>query len=281
MTEKLVSVNITTHNRAQLLPRCIDSILSQSYKNIEIIIVDDCSSDNTTEIVKEYQRKDERIKYLRHETNKRNAHARNTGLKNCRGYYVAFMDDDDEWIDSDKLKKQVEIFEISDDKKLGVVCSGIKRVYSDSKENIEKAIEPKNIKETVLSGGLIHNSTAMTKRDIIVEVGVFDEKIKRGVDSEFFRRLIVMYDKNIYFMDDITCKYYENSPNRMTVKSIRGLSNDIEAYLYILEKYKEYFKQYSHIKLKRKIQTSKRLIKMFLTTGRVCCIRKFLKFLMM
>ena len=92
---KLVSVNITTFNRAHLLPRCLDSILTQSYKNLEIIIVDDCSTDYTEEVVKKYQAKDSRIKYFKHEKNMGNAHARNTALKNCSGFYVAFMDDDD------------------------------------------------------------------------------------------------------------------------------------------------------------------------------------------
>ena len=98
--ESLVSVNITTFNRSDNLIRCIDSVLKQDYQNIEIIIVDDCSTDNTYDVVKNYQRKDRRIKYFRHQKNKGNAHARNTAFEKCNGVYVAFLDDDDEWIEN-------------------------------------------------------------------------------------------------------------------------------------------------------------------------------------
>ena len=83
--DKLVSVNITTYNREKLLPRCLESVLSQSYEKIEIIIVDDCSSDNTSRVIEEYQKKDCRIKYIRHETNKKLATARNTAWQNSKG----------------------------------------------------------------------------------------------------------------------------------------------------------------------------------------------------
>ncbi len=83
--KKLVSVNIATYNRENLLPRCLNSVLSQSYTNLEIIVVDDCSTDNTVKLLKAYQKKDKRIKYIRHETNKKLATTRNTAWKNSNG----------------------------------------------------------------------------------------------------------------------------------------------------------------------------------------------------
>lgn len=214
--KSLVSINITTFNRSNILTRCIDSVLKQDYQNIEIIIVDDCSTDNTYDVVKNYQRKEKRIKYYRHQKNKGNAHARNTAFKKCSGYYVAFMDDDDEWIKKNKIKKQVEIFKRSKDPRLGLVCSGILRFKKNGKKFIEKAIIPKNLKYEALKGGLIHNSTVLTKRKIIEEVKGFDVNVARGIDSEFFRRVIVMYKYNVFFMKDITTCYFENSNNRLT-----------------------------------------------------------------
>ena len=223
--QPLVSVNITTYNRASSLSRCLDSVLKQDYQNIEVILVDDCSSDNTNEVAKKYLEKSSKIKYFKHEKNKGNAYARNTALNNCNGFYIAFMDDDDEWIDNSKIKKQVEIFEKSEDKKLGIVCSGIVRVKKNGKEIIEMVKIPKDIKYQILKGGFINNSTVLTKKSIMNEIGGFDIKNYRGIDSEFFRRMIVIYNYNVFFMKEITCKYFESSKNRMSD------TNDRESYL--------------------------------------------------
>lgn len=254
----LVSVNVTTYNRSSLLKRSIESIQRQTYKNLEIIIVDDCSEDDTEEIVKFYQEQDNRIVYLRHNKNMGNAHARNTALKNCHGHYVAFMDDDDEWIDDDKIFKQVNIFKENQNANLGIICSGIVR-KTPVKEIVEQAKEPKDIIAKVLQGGLIHNSTAMVLKDIMLRVNGFDESVPRGVDSEFFRRLIVQYQYQVFFMNEITCKYYEDSPNRMTSSSISGIKKDIESNFITLKKYQEYFKEYKDIKNKRKIHVIRKI----------------------
>ena len=100
----LVSVIIPTHNRADLVPLAIQSVLQQTYTNLECIVVDDASTDNTEETVRTII--DERIIYLRHENNKHASAARNTGIKYARGEFIAFLDDDDEWLPT-KLEKQV------------------------------------------------------------------------------------------------------------------------------------------------------------------------------
>ncbi len=236
--KKLVSVIITTYNRALLLQRCLDSVLAQNYKNLEIIVADDCSTDNTNEIVKKYQKKDSRIKYFKHNKNKGNAYTRNTAFRNCKGFYVAFLDDDGQWIDKNKIRNQVNIYKKTDDIKLGIVCSGIIRIKRDGKKIKEKAIKPKNLKYKVLKGGLIHNSTVLTKRKIIKQVGEFNLKISRGVDSEFFRRLIVIYNFNVFFMKDITVKYYENSKNRMSsLETCVEIGKHIEAQVFNIKVY--------------------------------------------
>ncbi len=103
-----VSVIIPTYNRANLVSRAIKSVLNQTYQDFEIIVVDDCSEDNTEEIVKSFN--DSRIRYIKHKKNKGGSAARNTGIKRARGKYIAFLDDDDEWLPS-KLEKQIMLFE--------------------------------------------------------------------------------------------------------------------------------------------------------------------------
>lgn len=215
--QKLVSVNITTYNRADLLGRCLDSVLRQTYKNLEILVVDDCSSDLTVQVMRQYTHQYNHIKYIRHEKNKGNAFARNTALNNCNGFYVAFMDDDDEWIDINKIYKQVEIFESNCQNRLGIVCSSVKILDGSGNETLKIEKKPKDIINHILrKNGIIHNSTVMTKKSVMEEIGGFDTFMPKGVDSEFFRTLIVKHKYDVYFMPDITTAYYEHLGNRMT-----------------------------------------------------------------
>jgi glycosyltransferase involved in cell wall biosynthesis len=240
---KLVSINITTYNRAHLLSKCLDSVLNQSYKNMEIIIIDDCSSDNTTDLVKEYQQKYNQIKYFRHEENKGNAHARNTALENSTGYYIAFMDDDDEWIDDNKIKKQVEIFENTENERLGIVCSSV-RLFSDKKNYKDIVIQkPCDLTVMILKGnGYIYSPTVMTKRNLMIEVGGFDTNLPRGVDSDFYRNCIVKYGYDVYFMEGVTTGVHEYGDDRMTLQNTKkSLTKTINANIYLLKKYFRYY----------------------------------------
>lgn len=92
-----VSAVIPTYNRAHLVGQSIESVLNQTYKDLEVLIVDDGSTDNTYDVVKPYLERPE-VRYLRHEQRKGQQAARNTGIKNSRGEYVAFLDSDDTWI---------------------------------------------------------------------------------------------------------------------------------------------------------------------------------------
>ncbi|WP_262370105.1 glycosyltransferase family 2 protein [Dictyoglomus thermophilum] len=92
-----VSIIIPTYNRERLLPRAIESVRRQTYKNWELLIIDDRSTDNTEILVKKYISLDDRIIYLKNERKKGPAGARNFGILNSKGKYIAFLDSDDEW----------------------------------------------------------------------------------------------------------------------------------------------------------------------------------------
>jgi glycosyltransferase involved in cell wall biosynthesis len=104
--EPLVSCIIPTYNRAHIVGRAIQSVLNQTYKNIEVIVVDDGSQDNTQEVVLSI--KDERVRYIRLHRNFGAAFARNIGIANARGEFVAFLDSDDYFL-PEKIEKQVEL----------------------------------------------------------------------------------------------------------------------------------------------------------------------------
>lgn len=110
INEDLVSIVMPAYNCSDFLGITLDSIIDQTYKNWEVIVVDDCSTDNTAEVVKEYMKKDERVKYHKLDKNSGAAVARNTAVELARGKYMAFLDSDDVWF-PEKLSKQISFME--------------------------------------------------------------------------------------------------------------------------------------------------------------------------
>lgn len=109
--EKLLSIVIPVFNTDLYLKECLESIINQTYSNIEIICVDDCSPDNSADIIKEYVAQDNRIKYIKHTENKFQGGARNTGIQAASGAYVTFVDSDDYLLDMDCYKNAVSNLE--------------------------------------------------------------------------------------------------------------------------------------------------------------------------
>lgn len=187
----LVSVIIPTHNRANLIGRAINSVLVQTYRNFEIIIIDDASNDNTEEIVKEFL-KNNNIIYLRHNCTKGGGAARNTGIRASNGELIALLDDDDEWL-NDKLEKQVQaIMTLSHDWG-GIYCGyykiidkEIKKVEVFKKGNLKKDL----LKEQLDIGS---SSTLIFIKKIILEIGLFDENFERNQDFDLLVRFFRKY----------------------------------------------------------------------------------------
>mgnify|MGYP005994266077 CR=1 FL=1 len=247
MKEPLVSIIITTYNRATLVHRSIEGVLNQSYSNYEIIVVDDCSNDNTEEYFNNNYL--DKIKYIRHKENKGVQFASNTGFKHSKGKYVAFIGDDDAWTDVDKLKLQVGIFENDIEKKYGIVTTDVKIIEKNKsyKKNIKR---PNNlIKHILLGNGIIYGSAALLRSDIFNMAGKFKEELPKGTDSDVFRRIIFLgYD--VYFIEKDMIDYYYDNGDNMTVLNERGLNRSIVAVNYKLNSYSIFMNQYPSIKSK-------------------------------
>src|SRR5690625_1857772 len=122
--QPLVSVIIPTYKRPRMLTRALKSVLMQTYKNIEVIIVDDNDENSeyrkqTINFMKEYK-SNPIIKYIKHKKNKGGSEARNTGIYKATGKYISFLDDDDEYMPT-KIEKQVKKFKESNEANLGFV----------------------------------------------------------------------------------------------------------------------------------------------------------------
>jgi len=190
-----VSIIIPTYNCARLIGRAIESVLNQTYRDFELIIVDDSSTDNTDKIVKKFQEQDKRVKYIRHDKNKGGSAARNTGIKVARGEYIAFQDSDDEWL-PEKLKKQMEVFK-NTSSKVGIIYTGFWRIKDNEKTYIPQSwVKQKdgNIYFELLKGNFVGTPTILIKKKCFKKVGIFDENLPRLQDWELVIRLSKYYN---------------------------------------------------------------------------------------
>jgi glycosyltransferase involved in cell wall biosynthesis len=197
-----ISIIIPTYNSSLFLKRTVKSVLSQTFTDWELLMVDDCSTDNTAELIEEFTKQDSRIKLYKTPQNSGGpATAKNIGINNAQGEYVAFLDHDDEWL-PEKLKKQLELFETSKNEKLGLVSC-----YINIRDNNTKKIISKHrtlYKENTLSmllqyNFLVTSSCVMTKLEILKKVGLFDTDFKVSDDWDMWLRII----KSRYELDFI------------------------------------------------------------------------------
>lgn len=188
----IISVILPTYNRANFIRNSIDSVLNQTFEDIELIIVDDGSSDDTPNIINTY--KDSRIKYIRFPNNKGVSHARNAGIKASAGQYIAFQDSDDTW-DLTKLEKQYDY--LMSNPNYNVVYTKMR--CNCSELSIPDFYTPNDtITENELSGFiykplLIRNyigaPTLLIEKSIITESNLFDESMKSLEDWDFILRI--------------------------------------------------------------------------------------------
>jgi glycosyltransferase involved in cell wall biosynthesis len=187
-----VSIIIPTRNRSNMLLSAINSVMLQSYQNYEILVVDDCSTDDTRKVVQAMQ--NGKIKYISHDFQKGEAGSRNTGIKNATGEFIAFLDDDDEWL-PDKLKLQLELFE-KREKYIGAVYTGYWFVNIKNNEILFQNIPEKKgfiYNELLLDNVIGTPSTVLLRKQVIQEIGLFDESLPYYVDYDLFIRISKYY----------------------------------------------------------------------------------------
>ena len=190
----LISVIVSTYNRSEFLSKTIDSILNQTYRNFELIIVDDGSTDNTENVINNYN--DYRIIYIKTDNWGGPARPRNIGIKQSKGNYIAFCDDDDIW-KNNKLEKQLRLFKMNKD--LGICFTSYSIINNKDKAVGEQKIRKKNSNPTFtnffLSAGYICNSSVMIDANLLAQIGYQNESLKIIAieDSEYWARILSMY----------------------------------------------------------------------------------------
>lgn len=224
--ESLVSVITPTFNSERFIKKTIESILSQSYKNVELIIVDDCSTDNTISIIKSFS--DKRIVLIENKENMGAAYSRNIAIKHANGEYIAFLDGDDLW-DSTKLEKQIAFMEINNfsftytnydiidesDNDKGVFYTG------------PKSISFKSFRRANYVGCL----TVVYKKNICPGIEVPNDLYKR---NDYALWLIISQKANCYLLNQILSHYRVRSGSISSGKKTRIFKHHIQLFMQVL-----------------------------------------------
>ena len=235
--EPLISVIIPVYKVEKYLKRCIDSVINQTYKNLEIILVDDGSPDNCPKICDDYSKKDKRIKVI-HKKNGGVSSARNEGLKITKGNYIVFVDSDD-WIESNFIKEMLTNLINS---KVDYIVCGYNRVYDGKKEIIngnfnKKLISASNYLNKLLNVqngyGFVHMK--MINKKVLKNIR-FNEKLVVGEDALFNVEIcknidkILIYNKplyNYFFNSNSVVRKYDVNYCNNYLKSMNAMKDYI------------------------------------------------------
>lgn len=234
----LTSVIITTFSRPTNLLRAINSVLLQDYPNIEIIVVDDNGKNTpyqleTEELIRDYKKKSN-FKYIIHSNNMNASVARNTGVKNSSGQYIALLDDDDEFLPS-KISKQVRYLE--ENKSYGgAYCQTNLHIEKGKTISTQETKSGNLMEEVFLLKAQFNTSTLLLRKEIYEELNGFDESFFRHQDWEFMIRFFRKH-KLLLIPEILLIRHREDgcfgpigiNALLFRLKYLRAFKNDIEA----------------------------------------------------
>ena len=184
----LVSVVLPTRNRAHTLRRATDSVLDQSYDRLELIVVDDASTDDTEAVVNEIN--DPRVRYIRLDNSRGGSGARNVGLQQAKGDLIAFQDSDDVWL-TDKLEKQCRALEAASERAGVCVCSYRYTQFGKTHTVVHGQGEIQSVEalRRIAGGTGYGTQTLIVKREVFERSGGFNESLPRLQDYELTMRI--------------------------------------------------------------------------------------------
>jgi glycosyltransferase involved in cell wall biosynthesis len=182
----LVSVILPTRNRADLIPRAVTSVLAQSEENFELILVDDASEDDTGKYLAAVATQDRRVRLVRNATPQGGAGARNEGIAGSKGKWIAFLDDDDEWM-STKLQHQLQKLDAEPDA-VACSCSYIES-YPARSSRVMHVPERVTLQQLLARNCLGGASMCLCSGSVLKDIGGFDREFASGQDFDLWVRL--------------------------------------------------------------------------------------------
>ena len=261
---QLVSVIIPTYNRSDQVVRAVKSVLNQTYQNLECIVIDDSSIDDTVHQLNTIKNSDSRLTILVHDNNQHASAARNTGIAVAAGDYIAFLDDDDVWMEG-KLSKQVELLSSASDD-VGLVYCWFVIIDGDDKVGSRKPeLEGYLFDELLVGQPLGNASTLLIKKNVINRIGGFDTNLPRGNDGDFIRRVTKYYKVKV--VKETLVEYHIEhigSNPRISLPNKKGILNDLKGIEIKLEKFSGDF----NCKPNQHIQVLLTLFQKYVSIGR-------------
>jgi len=246
-TVPTVSVIMTTYNRNEkYLRRSISSVLAQTFLDYEFFIIDDNGRDSSYSIdipalVKSLHPAEE-IKYIANENNMGAQKSRNLGLSLANGSYIAFLDDDDEWL-PEKLERQVRLMEETTMPNIGLVYCWFNLFKFEATEKYEKheikpVVRADSFPRALLKKNFIGSTSfPLIKKSCFDAVGLFDENLRSSQDYDMWIRICEKY--SIDYVPEILCNYYAHQEARIT----RNTRYKLDSELNLLEKHKQLIQQ--------------------------------------
>lgn len=197
----LVSVITPVYNAERFLENTLQSVIDQTYKNIEIVLVDDCSKDKSAKIIERFMSEGIQISYHLQDLNRGAGAARNKALELARGQYVAFLDSDDVWLPQ-KIEQQIALMK---EKQTGFSYAAIEMIDENGKQIKSK----RNIKETCDYKYLLHNTIIATSSVVIDRsiLGDFRMPLRRGGQDYATWLMLLRNGEIAYGINDVLCQY--------------------------------------------------------------------------
>lgn len=223
--DKLVSIIIPVYNASRFLEETINSIQEQTYSNWEAIFIDDCSSDNSYNLIKKYQKEDKRIKLIKNKTNSGTAVSRNNGIDHAEGDYLCFLDADDKW-HPEKLEKQINFmqelnceFSFTGYQFANEKCNPNGKIVSvPNKINYKQALK----NTTIWTSTVMFNMGKLTKDDIYMP------NIKRGQDTATWWKVLKKIEY-AYGLNEVL-SYYRRTNNSLSANKLTALKRTWNLY---------------------------------------------------
>ena len=186
----LISIIVPVYNAEKFIDETINTVLNQTYTNWELILVNDCSTDNSEKLIQKYL-KDNRIKLINNKTNSKAAISRNNGIKKAKGRYICFLDADDLW-NKEKLKKQVKFM---NEKDCAFSFTGYEFANENGKPNGKKVFIPETITyKQALKNTTIWTSTVMFDMNKLSKEDIYMPNVARGQDTATWWKVLKKID---------------------------------------------------------------------------------------
>jgi glycosyltransferase involved in cell wall biosynthesis len=250
--DPLVSVIIPTYNRAEYVTQAVESVLNQTYSEIETIVVDDGSTDGTAEVLSKYQ---DKISYMYQERSERSK-ARNEGFRHSKGDCIAFLDSDDVWLPT-KIEKQVRVLNEQPD--VGLVYTGVQFIDTNGgpcagglcwDEPVRKVLYEDLMTHNVITGSL---SSILVLRECLDRVGLFDESMITCEDLDLYRRIAKYYEFNKIELPLVKIRIHGDNTQAEFTRMAKGWETTISKISQDTPPEFEYYKYEAIIKLLSKI----------------------------